>query len=217
MPGARWWKWWQTERRALAFGLAAGVLWGGLLAGTVTPRDWLIYDQGTGLVHGYSGQGILLRSLRAELFFREHQSVLLQATLLLLALAGLAGWATWQLTRVQPRGQPQPPLGAGTDWYLIALAVGGLLTVALFQRAGAGAWFKGDPPTPLAAGVALVEVVLPLYMGGALFLVWFRRLPSVKPPDWETRYARPARRSASASWRGWRAWRRDKGGEPPAA
>jgi hypothetical protein len=194
--------------------LAAGLLWGSLVAGTVTPRDWLVYDQATGLVHGYSDRGVLLRSLRADVFVREHATVLVQATLLLLALAGLAGWATWQLTQVQPRGQTQPPLRKGTDWYVIALALGGLFTVTLFQRSGAGAWFKGDPPTALASLVALVEVLLPLYMGAALFMVWFRRLPSIKPPDWETRYARPARRSGRAPWR---RWRRDKGGEPPVA
>ena len=214
MLGARLWRWWQSERRALGFGLAAGVLWGTLVTGTVTSRDWLVYDQATGLVQGYSDQGVLLRSLRVEEFYREHMNVSVQATLLLLGLAGLAGWATWQWTRVQPRGQPQPPLRKGTDWYVIALAVGGLLTVVMFQSTGAAALFKGDPPTAPVSLVAVIEVVLPLYMGAMLFTVWLRRLPSIKPPDWETRYARPARRSGGAPWR---RWRRDKGGEPPVA
>jgi hypothetical protein len=194
--------------------LAAGLAWGGLVAATVTPREWLVYDQARGVVFGYSAGGAQLYARQAEAFFRAYGTLLVQATLLLLVVVGLAGWATWQLTRVRPRGTPQPALGAGTDWYLIALALGGLGGVLLFQRTGIGAWLKGDPPTGLASATALVEVALPLYMGGALFLTWLRRLDSVKAPDWETRYPRPARRGGRA-W--WRRGGRTKGGDPPAA
>jgi hypothetical protein len=206
-------EWWRTERRALAFGLAAGLVWGGLTAATVAPRAWLVWDQVRGAVYAYSAAGALVQAQPAEAFFREHNALALQVTLLLLPLAGLAGWATLQLTRVRPRGQPQPPLRAGSDWYLIALAVGGLAAVLVFQWLGLGAWFRGDPPTPLASLTAVVEIVLPLYMGVALFLTWLRRLPSLKPPDWETRYPRRTRRGAGGA--GWRRWLPRKGGEPP--
>jgi hypothetical protein len=188
-------------------------VWGGLTAATVAPRQWLVYDQSNSMVYGYLAAGERVRALPAVTFFAEYNSVLVQATLLLLGLAGLAGWATWQLTRIRPRGEAQAPLRSGSDWYLIALALGGLAGVLAFQRLGLAAAMKGSPNSPLATAVAVVEVMLPLYMGIVLFLVWFRRLPAARPPDWETRYPRPARRPGARRWR----WFARKGGEPPSA
>jgi hypothetical protein len=205
--------WWRFHRRPVLFGLATGLLWGGLTAATVAPHDWLVYDMAGGLVYGYSASGALVRALRAEVFFREYQAVLIQATLLLLIVVGLAGWATWQHTQVRPRGQAQPDLRAGSDWFVIALALGGLCAVWVFWRGHAAEWFKGSPAPFPAVAVALLSIVLPLYMGVGLFLVWFRRLPSSRPPDWETRFARRPAQPGKARWRPWR--RRGQGGDAP--
>lgn len=145
-------------------------------------------------------------------FYQAFYTNLIQGTLVFLVLAGVAGWATWQLTSLRPRGEKQISLNVGLDWYLIALALGGLATVVAFRAVGGAAWFKGAWNTPAGLASVVLGFVLPLYAGPAAFLVWFLRLPSARAPDWETHY--PKRRAG----RGWRAWlapfaRHRKGGD----
>ncbi len=204
--------WWRAHRAPVFFGSAAGLLWGFLTVATVAPRAWLVYDQHQGLVVAYALSGELLDVIPADVFFRNYYGILVQAVLLLLAVTGLAGWATWQHMHVRPRGEAQVPLREGTDWYVIALALGGLAVVVAFVKLGSVAWLQGGPTSPPALVAAVISIALPLYMGVSLFFLWFRRLASIKPPDWETRY-RPAFSGPSGA--GW--WRRlwHRGGKPP--
>ncbi len=204
--------WWIANRRSLAYGTAAGILWGFLAAAAATPREWLVLDQGAGLVYLFSRDLPAPRTMFLADFYQVFYSNLVQGVLIFLVLAAAAGWATWQLSRLQPRGQPQPSLREGLDWYLIALALGGLGTVLVFRAVGAAVWFKGAWNTPADLVSIVLGLVLPLYTAVALFLVWLLRLPSARAPDWETRY--PKRAPGS----GWRSWlspltRRRKGGD----
>ena len=206
--------WWRVSRAALACGTAAGLLWGWLTAATVTPREWLVWDQAAGVVYSYTGAAADPPAAQPEAeFFSEYTSVRVQATVLLLLVVGWAGWATWQHPRIRPRGQAQPPLWLGFDWYVIGLCLGGLVSVALFVALDLDRGFKG-PGLTLAAWLSgALDVLLPLYMGPAVFLVWFRRLKSVRAPDWETHNPKPRRRQPGER-PGW--WpRRKRGGEPP--
>jgi len=205
-------QWWVANRLALAYGAAAGILWGFMAAGSATPREWLVLDQGAGLVYLYSRDLPMPRTMFLSDFNQVFYSNLIQGTLIFLVLATAAGWATWQLSRLRPRGQAQVALREGLDWYLIALALAGLRTVLAFRAVGAASWFKGAWNTPAWLVSIVVGLVLPLYTGVALFLVWFMRLPSVRPPDWETRYPK---RKPGAGWRSWLSplARRRKGGD----
>lgn len=203
--------WWFTNRRPIICGLISGAVWGLLTAATVTPREWLVYDQSAGIVYKYDAAAIPPQAVTAESFFSEYNSTLIQATLMILILAGLAGWATWQLTRIRPRGEEQPPLRAGLDWYLIGLAIGGVIAVELFRTFGLAAWFKGLGPPPAVVITTLVGILLPLYMGLSLFLVWSVRLKSIRAPDWETHYPKPIKKSGLS----WFKFFRRKGGDSP--
>jgi hypothetical protein len=172
----------------------------------------LVLDQSAGVVYLYSLNLPAPRTLPVAVFYQGFYSDLIQGTLIFLVLAGLAGWATWQLTQVRPRGAVQVKLRAGLDWYLIALALGGLGTVLAFWEVGGANWFKGAWNTPAGLLSVVLGFVLPSYAGVATFLVWFRRLPSVRAPDWETHYPK---RFAGGGWRSWIApfTRRRKGGD----
>lgn len=211
MQSANLWRQLRANQKALLFGLGAGMLWGFLTAATITPPQWLIYDPAAGVIYTYLDGGMSPQVIEAALFLGEFKSNLVQVTLILLVLAGLAGWATWQLSRIQPRGAVQPALRPGVDWYLIGLALGGLGMVWLFQTAGLASWFKGANLTPARWVSVTFDILLPLYMGVALFLVWFRRLASVRAPDWETRLRTPSSpRPTPALWS--KFWPGKKGG-----
>ena len=140
----------------------------------------------------------------------QYNLALAQLALLLLAVAGPAGWATWQFTRLCPRGEEQPRLHHGLDIFVLALAAGGLICFGLFHQIGLAAWFRGPGLTPVALISAVIQILLPLYMGVALFLVWLLRLKSARAPDWETHYPKPVKRAAGAPWF---PWRRRQGGD----
>ena len=205
-------RWWIANRRSLACGTAAGILWGFLSVAAATPREWLVLDQSAGVVYEYARNLPEPRTIQLADFYQGFYSDLIQGTLIFLVLAALAGWASWQLTRLQPRGHTQVPLREGLDWYLIALALGGLGTVLALRAMGAYAWFKGTWNTPAGLVSIALGLVLPLYTGVATFMVWFLRLPSVRAPDWETHYPK---RFAGGGWRSWLApfTRRRKGGD----
>ena len=200
--------WWRANRRSLLFGSLAGIVWGLLTAATVTPREWLVWDQAAGLVYKYKSGASAPEVVAAQSWFADYSWLLIQITLILLVLSALAGWASWQLSRVRPRSEDQPSLRAGSDWYLIALAATGLAAVLVFRGFDWAAWFKGPDLTSATLGVAALGLVLPLYAGGALFLVWFLRLKSIRAPDWETHYPKPVRRPGSF----WSRLTRRKGG-----
>jgi hypothetical protein len=83
----------------------------------------------------------------------------------------------------------------------MALAVGGLWAVYLFRYFGWDIWFKGTEvtfPVLLKYGLGFL---LPLYSGVALFMVWFRRLKSVRAPDWETHYPKRTRKKTAGALR----------------
>lgn len=204
-------RWWLLNRKALTCGLVAGLVWGFLIAASATPRDWFVYDAGQGIVYQYRDAAPPL-AVAAEGFFLEHNVTLVQITLIYLALTGPAGWATWQLTRLRPRGEEQPALREGVDWYVIGLAMGGLIYVWLFRAFGLALWFKGPALTPAAVVSVVLEILLPLYMGVSLFLVWLLRLKSIRAPDWETHYPKPTKRPPGAPRF---SWLRRKGGDPP--
>jgi hypothetical protein len=72
--------------------------------------------------------------------------------------------------------------------------------LAAFSRLGLAEWLNGPGAAPLATLSAVVQVLLPLYMGLALFLVWLLRLKSVRAPDWETHFPKPARKAGGWRW-----------------
>ncbi len=192
--------WWRTNWRSMAYGTAAGVLWGFLAAGAATPREWLVLDQGAGLVYLYNANSAAPRVLPVAAFYQDFYSNLIQGTLIFLVLAGAAGWATWQLRRIKPRGQEQVSLREGLDWYLIALAIAGLATVVVYHALGLAVWFKGAWNTPAGLVSVGLGFVLPFYAGIGVFMVWFLRLPTVRAPDWETHYPKPKPRSLRRWW-----------------
>jgi hypothetical protein len=205
-------QWWSTNRRSLAFGAAAGILWGFLAAAAATPREWVVLDEAAGQVYLYTLNQPVPRTMFLPDFYQVFYSNLIQGTLLFLVLAGLSGWATWQLSRLRPRGEQQVKLSHGLDWYLIALALGGLLTVLAFREVNGASWFKGAWNTPAGLVSVVLGFVVPLYAGIATFLVWLLRLPSVRAPDWETHYPK---HNPGGGWRAWLApfMRRRKGGD----
>ncbi len=186
---------WRPNKSALLYGLAAGVLWGFLTAASATPPEWLIYDTVNGVIYKYLNSELPTAAIAADDFFTEFNLTIIQITLTYLGLIAPAGWATWQLTRIRPRGAEQSPLWPGLDWYLIGLAVGGLILVGLFQRLGWAIWFKGAVFTPARVVSIVLDILLPLYMGISLFLVWFFRLKSVRAPNWNTAYPKSAKKS----------------------
>lgn len=200
----------RPNAKASLYGLAAGAGWGLFTAVSATPPEWPVYDPNTGLIYKYLDGGLLTTTIEAGRFWADLQTGLVQITLILLALVGPAGWATWQLSRIRARGEVQPPLGAGLDWYLIGLALGGLLVVGLFRLLGLDLWVRGAILTPGRAVIAILEILLPVYMGASLFLVWFLRLKSIRPPNWETYYPRPSQSSTGFFRKWYRAW---KGGD----
>ena len=193
--------WWQSVRSPFLYGDAFGGLWGLLTAATMTYREWLVYDQKASFVYLYSDPASIPQAIAADLFFKDYNHTLLQALLVLLVLSGVAGWSTWQLSRVRPRGEEQPPLNPGTDWYLIGLAISGLCAVILFRALGLAALFKGDVFSFPNILKSTIGFLLPIYAGVALFLVWFRRLKSVRAPDWETHYPKPGKKASGVSKR----------------
>lgn len=203
--------WWLHNHTGILIGLGAGLLWGFLTASSVTPRNGLVYDVGLGVVYQFRVDDAPI-IFPADDFFADYTVALVQLTLILLVVCGLAGWATWQLTRLRARGEDQPALRQGLDWYVISLAMGGLAGVIAFRQLGLAAWFAGPGLRPIAVVSLLLEIVLPLYMGVALFLVWLLRLKSIRAPDWETHYPKPVKRPPGAPRFG---WPRRKGGESP--
>lgn len=198
------------NKKALLYGLAFGILWGFLTAASATPPEWLLYDEVKGVVYKYLDRSPTA-VVEADIFFAEFNLTLIQVTLTYLALIAPAGWATWQLTRIRPRGSVQPPFWPELDWYLIGLAVGGLVAVGLFQKLGWAIWFKGTLFTPARIVSIALGILLPLYMGISLFLVWFLRLKSVRAPNWDTAYPKPIKKSVKAFWLRWSKLR--KGGD----
>lgn len=203
-----WVQWWRSNQGALIYGLGAGVMWGFLLTGSVTPHAQLVYDSAQGIVYQYPAAGAPI-AIPAEQFFMNYYISLIQLTLILLVVSGLAGWATWQLTRLRPRQEAQLPLRQGVDAYVLALSISGLIYVWLFIQFGWADWFN-DPGLTLAKVTSVtLELTLPLYMGIVLFLVWLLRLKSVRAPDWETHYPKPEKRPAGAPRFNW--WRTQGG------
>lgn len=188
--------WWQSIRSPFLYGGAFGGLWGFLTAAVMTYHESLVYDQKSGVVYLYSDPLSSPQTIAADLFFKDYTHTLLQALLMILILAGVAGWSTWQLSRVRPRGEEQPSLNPGTDWYLIGLAISGLCAVMLFRILELGSWFKGDILSIPNLLKSTIGFLLPVYAGGGLFLVWFRRLKSVRAPDWETHYPKPEKKAS---------------------
>lgn len=188
---------WRLNKKVLLYGLASGMLWGFLTAASATPPEWLIYDTANGVIYKYLNSELPTAAITAADFFAEFNLTLIQITLTYLVLIAPAGWATWQLTRIRPRGAEQSPLWQGLDWYLIGLAVGGLILVALFQKLGWAIWFKGAVFTPARVVSIILDILLPLYMGISLFLVWFFRLKSVRAPNWDTAYPKSSKKSGS--------------------
>jgi hypothetical protein len=179
------------------YGLAAGVFWGLLTAASATPPEWLVYDVNAGMIYKFLDGEALVATVEAERFFSEINPTLIQIILTFLALVGPAGWATWQLARIRPRGEEQPALRQGSDWHFIGLALGSLLSVGGFRVLGLDIWFKGAVFTPARVVIVILQILLPLYMGISLFLVWFLRLKSVRAPNWDTHYPKRARSSES--------------------
>lgn len=204
-------RWWRLNRKALICGLAAGAVWGFLTSSSATPREWLVYDVGQGIVYQYRS-GAPPTAIAAERFFAEYNLTLVQITLTFMALTGAAGWATWQLTRLRPRGEEQPAQRAGVDWYVISWAMGGVISVWLFRVLGLALWFKGSDLTPAATISVVLGILLPLYVGMSLFLVWLLRLKSIRAPDWETHYPKPVKRPPGTPRF---SWLRRKGGDSP--
>ena len=127
---------WAINKKALLYGLAAGMLWGFLTTASAIPPEWLVYDEGKGVIYKYLDEGVLSTVVEADRFFAELNTTLVKVILTFLALVGPSGWATWQLARVRPRGEKQPSLRQGLDWHLIGLAAGGLICVGLFRILG---------------------------------------------------------------------------------
>ena len=203
----------QLQSRPLFFGVLSGGLWGFLTAAGAAPRAWLTYDVGQGVV-SIERPGIPTFSISSDIFFETYTTNLVQVTLTFLVLCLGAGWVAWQLSRIRPRGQPQPPLRPGWDTLVLAYLMAGLLMVALFQELHLSEWVKGNPPTTTVIVTAIIAALLPLFDGIGLFLIWFLRLKSVRAPDWDTHYPpyrdwlRPLLRRA------WQSIRSDKkGGE----
>jgi hypothetical protein len=149
------------------------------------------------MIHKFLDGGVLVDTVEAERFFSEINPTLTQITLTFLILVGPAGWATWQLARIRPRAEEQPALWQGVDWHLIGLALGGLVSVGGFRVLGLVIWFKGAVFTPARVVIVILQILLPLYMGISLFLVWFLRLKSVRAPNWDTYYPKRTRPSES--------------------
>ena len=202
---------WRLNKSALLYGLATGLFWGFLTAASATPPEWLIYDTVNGVIYKYLNSELPTAAIAADDFFTEFNLTLIQITLTYLGLIAPAGWATWQLTRIHPRGTEQPSLRQGLDWYLIGLAVGGLILVGLFQRLGWAIWFKGAVFTPARVVSVVLDILLPLYMGISLFLVWFFRLKSVRAPNWDTAYPKSSKKSGGIFGFKW-SWSK-KGGD----
>jgi hypothetical protein len=200
--------WWRANWRSMLYGALAGMFWGLLTAATVTPREWLVYDQAAGVIYKFQSASSAPVMVAARDWLAEYNRLLIQATLILLVLSAVAGWASLQLSHVRPRGEQQPSLREGADWYLIALAAAGLAAVLAFREFGWAAWLKGPNVAPASLTVAALGFLLPLYAGAALFLVWFKRLNSVRAPDWETHYPKPVKRPGSF----WSRLTRRKGG-----
>jgi hypothetical protein len=201
---------WLRYSSPLLYGLAAGLLWGFLTAAAATPPEWLVYDRAAGLVYKYLDQSLPVTTAPADYFLAEFNVTLIQVTLTFLALIVPAGWATWQLSRIQPRNSQQPPLWPGSDGYLIGLALGGLILVGLFQQLGLAQWFKGTLFTPARVVSIGLGILLPLYMGVSLFLVWFFRLKTIRAPNWDAHIRTSPGRSG---FFGFRLWRSRKGGD----
>jgi hypothetical protein len=205
--------WLRHHSRQLFFGTLTGGLWGFLTAAGATPRAWLTHDVGQGMVLIERG-GIPPISVSADIFFQTYMTNLIQVTLTFLLLCLGAGWVAWQLSRIRPRGQPQPPLRTGWDTFVVAFLLGGLVTVILFQQFQLGEWVKGNPPTATVILTAVIAIVLPLLDGIGLFFIWFLRLKSVRAPDWETHYPPYRDWVRPLLGRAWRSIRSDrKGGE----
>ena len=202
-------QWYLIGGSAFRYGLLAGLLWGFLTSTSALPPEWLIYDEVTDVIYKVLDDEILARPLATDKFFTELNNTLVQVTLTFLVLVGLVGWSTWQLTRIRPRGEEQPSLLLGLDWYLIGLAIGGLIFVVLFRMLGLAVWFKGSLFTPARIVTIALGILLPVYMGVSLFLVWFYRLKSARAPDWDTRYPKRPKRSGGFLHR---LFRRKKGG-----
>ncbi len=181
-------RWTQLQARPILIGLIFGGLWGFLAAAGATPAEWLVYDPAEGVVYEYMGVNAEPTVVPEQHFFADFKDTLIKVTLTHLLLAAVSGWATWQLLRIRPRGDEQPSLRNGSDWYLAGLAIGGYLSIMLFNKLALADWFKGDPFTPARAVADFLGLILPVYIGLSLFLVWFLRLESVRAPDWEIRY-----------------------------
>jgi hypothetical protein len=207
-------RWVGEHRRPALFGAISGVLWGFMTAAGATPRAWLVYDIGQDIVVVRRAEIPQPITIPAAVFFQTYTTNLIQVTLTFLVLCCGAGWVAWQLSRIRPRGQRQPALRTGWDTFVILFLLGGLLTVALFQRWNLGEWFKGPQPTATVIGTAVIGVLLPLIDGVGLFFIWFLRLNSVRAPDWETHYPRPRDWLRPLLGRAWRTVRpKGKGGK----
>lgn len=202
---------WAINRKALLYGLAAGMLWGFLTAASGIPPEWLVYDEAKGVIYKYLDEGVLSTVVEADGFFTELNTTLVKVILTLLALVGLAGWATWQLARIRPRGEKQPSLRYGLDWHLIGLAAGGLICAGLFRILGLDIWFKGALFTPARVVIIVLNILLPLYLGVSLFLVWFLRLKPVPASNQDVSHHKSTRKSANRFW--FKLRRRKKGGD----
>lgn len=164
--------WWTRDPRAAVFGLAAGVAWGVMAAGSSVPRGYVVSDGGSEVAYLY---GPSLTPIPAPLFLEQHADTVVKVVLVYLLFVGLAGWVTWQWVRdLRARGS-MPRLAQGLDRYALALLVGGAVGAVFFSSARLEALFQAAYPTTADLIVGLVFVFLPAYGGIGLFLLWVRR------------------------------------------
>ncbi|TMD58631.1 MAG: hypothetical protein E6I87_11280 [Chloroflexi bacterium] len=164
--------WWTQDLHALVFGLAAGIAWGLLAAGSSVPRGYLASDGGTEVAYLY---GPNVTTIPAAIFLEQHYDTTVKVFIAYLLFVGLAGWVTWQWVRDLRGAGPLPRLVQGLDRYALALLLGGALGASLFGLARLEAFFNDAYPTTADLIVGLLFVFLPAYGGVGFFLLWARR------------------------------------------
>lgn len=181
----------QMRSPKLIWGGLAGGLWGLLAAGGATPRGRVVYDPSRQIVEIIRGDLPEPVTIPAATFVRVYISNLLQVALTFFVLCFIAGWVTWQHTRVQPRGLQQPPLRTGVALFTVVFLFAGLAMVLLFQAFHLAEWFRDLDAFSAIVVTGFIALLLPLYDGFGLFFLWLRRLESIRAPDWETHFPPP--------------------------
>lgn len=178
--------WLFSRRSQISWGFLFGLLWGFTTFGDSAPRAQVSIDQVSHLVtinRASVGSPI---TISEDVYSQTYASNLIQVAVAFFVLCLVGGWVAWQLSRIRPRGQPQPRLGEGWFVFFVVYWLSGAGAIGLFQALHLGDWFIGDPPTAAVIVTALFGFLLPLFDGFGAFFVWFLRLPSPRAPDWET-------------------------------